>query len=149
MEEAVRSGLIEEIRGYEYVRKEAFYQKSRFDLFLKKTETSGKNESCYIEVKGVTLEIEGTALFPDAPTERGARHIKELADARREGYRAAVIFLVQMDDIKSFAPNKLMDCRFAEALTYAHSEGVEVYSYNCRVSEEEIVINERVKVYMS
>ncbi|MGI6587043.1 MAG: DNA/RNA nuclease SfsA [Lutisporaceae bacterium] len=149
VEEAVRGGLIEEIRGYEYVRKEAFYRQSRFDLLLKKTETSEKNESCYIEVKGVTLEIEGTALFPDAPTERGARHMRELAAARREGYRAAVIFLVQMDDIKVFSPNKLMDCNFAEALSFARSEGVEVYSYNCRVSEGEIVINERVKVYMS
>lgn len=146
VEEAVRGGLIEEIGSYGYVKREAFYQKSRFDLLLKKTEESEKRESCFIEVKGVTLEIEGTALFPDAPTERGARHMKELAAARQEGYRAAVVFLVQMENIKTFTPNKLMDVGFAEALAAAHSEGVEVLSYNCRVSETEIIINERVKV---
>ena len=69
-----------------------------------------------MEVKGVTLEIDGIALFPDAPTERGARHMKELAAARKEGYRAAVIFLVQMGGIKTFSPNKLMDSGFSEAL---------------------------------
>jgi sugar fermentation stimulation protein A len=149
VEEAVRKGLIEELRGYGYVKREAFYQQSRFDLFLRKTEQSEKRESCYIEVKGVTLEIEGTALFPDAPTERGARHMKELAAACREGYRAAVIFLVQMEGIRCFTPNKLMDGHFAEALAAAHDGGVEVLSYNCKVSENEVVINEKVEVYMS
>ncbi|HQL36415.1 MAG TPA: DNA/RNA nuclease SfsA [Bacillota bacterium] len=148
VEEAVRRGLIEEIGAYEYVKREVSYQNSRFDLFLKKHEESGKSESCYIEVKGVTLEEDGVAMFPDAPTERGARHLKELADARKEGYRAAVIFLVQMENIKYFTPNKLMDVGFYEALAYAHSEGVEVLSYNCRVSEKEIVIDERVEVVL-
>jgi len=148
VEEAVRGGLIEEIEGYEYVKREANFGQSRFDLLLKKKEGSGKADSCYMEVKGVTLEIEGTALFPDAPTERGARHMKELAAARKEGYRTAVIFLVQMGDIKCFTPNKLMDVGFSEALAAAHSEGVEVLSYNCRVSEKEIVINERVEVVL-
>ncbi|HPW40661.1 MAG TPA: DNA/RNA nuclease SfsA [Bacillota bacterium] len=148
VEEAVRGGLIGEIGNYEYVKREANFGQSRFDLLLKKTEGSGKADSCYMEVKGVTLEINGTALFPDAPTERGARHMKELAAARKEGYRAVVIFLVQMEGIKCFTPNKLMDSGFAEALADAHSEGVEVLSYNCRVSEKEIVINERVEVVL-
>lgn len=148
VEEAVREKLIEEIGSYEYVKREAFYQRSRFDLILKKTEESEKGESFYIEVKGVTLEIEGTALFPDAPTERGARHMKELTAARREGYRAAVIFLVQMEDIRIFTPNKLMDGEFFEALAAAHSEGVEVLSYNCRVSEKEIVMDKKVEVVL-
>ena len=87
----------------------ASYQNSRFDLFLKKYEESGKSESCYIEVKGVTLEADGVAMFPDAPTERGARHLNELTAARMEGYRAAVIFVVQMERIKHFTPNTPMD----------------------------------------
>ena len=74
--------------------------------------------------------------------------MKELAAARKEGYRAAVIFLVQMGGIKTFSPNKLMDSGFSEALADAHSEGVEVLSYNCRVSEKEIVINEKVDVVL-
>ncbi|HPM00108.1 MAG TPA: DNA/RNA nuclease SfsA [Bacillota bacterium] len=148
VEEAVRGGLIEEIGSYEYVKREANFGQSRFDLLLKKAEGSGNADSCYMEVKGVTLEIDGIALFPDAPTERGARHMKELAAARKEGYRAAVIFLVQMGGIKTFSPNKLMDSGFSEALADAHSEGVEVLSYNCRVSEKEIVINEKVDVVL-
>ena len=148
VEEAVRENLIKEIGSYEYIKREAIYQRSRFDLLLKKTEESEKEESCFIEVKGVTLEIEGTALFPDAPTERGTRHMKELTSARQEGYRAAVIFLVQMENIKTFTPNKLMDGEFSEALAAAHSEGVEVLSYNCRVSEKEIMINEKVEVVL-
>ena len=148
VEEAVRENLIKEIGSYEYIKREAIYQRSRFDLLLKKTEESEKEESCFIEVKGVTLEIEGTALFPDAPTERGTRHMKELISARQEGYRAAVIFLVQMENIKTFTPNKLMDGEFSEALAAAHSEGVEVLSYNCRVSEKEIMINEKVEVVL-
>ncbi|MDD3705225.1 MAG: DNA/RNA nuclease SfsA [Clostridiaceae bacterium] len=148
VEEAVRENLIKEIGSYEYIKREAFYQSSRFDMLLKKTEESEKEESCYIEVKGVTLEIEGTALFPDAPTERGARHMKELTSARQEGYRAAVIFLVQMENIKTFTPNKLMDGDFSKALAAAHSEGVEVLSYSCRISEKEVVMDEKVEVLL-
>ncbi|MHB1393790.1 MAG: DNA/RNA nuclease SfsA [Clostridia bacterium] len=148
VEEAVKSGLTKEIGDYEYVKREEFYQNSRFDLFLKKTEQSGKDGSCYIEVKGVTLEVDGTAMFPDAPTERGARHVKELADAHKEGYRAVIVFLVQMENAKQFIPNKIMDQQFADALAAAHDKGVEVLSYNCRVEENEIVLNERIPVLL-
>lgn len=148
VEEAVRKGMIEEIWDYGYVKREVFYQNSRFDLFLKRDEQSGKDKSCYIEVKGVTLEIDGIAKFPDAPTERGARHLRELAAASQDGFRAAVFFLVQMENVKQFTPNKLMDNQFAEALITAHDNGVEVLSYNCRVSENEIVINEKVSIIL-
>jgi sugar fermentation stimulation protein A len=148
VEEAVRAGLTKEIGDYEYVKREVFYHSSRFDLFLKKTEQSGKEDSCYIEVKGVTLEVDGTAMFPDAPTERGARHVKELADARKEGYRAVIVFLIQMGNVKQFIPNALMDPEFAEALATAHQIGVEVLAYNCRVGENEIVLNESIPVIL-
>jgi sugar fermentation stimulation protein A len=72
--------------------------------------------------------------------------LRELTDACREGYRAAIIFLVQMEGIKHFTPNRLMDPQFAEALAAAHNNGVEVLSYNCRISEHEIVINKKVEV---
>ncbi len=148
VEEAVRTGTIKEIGDYEYVRREVFYRNSRFDLFLKKTEQSEKMDCCYIEVKGVTLEVDGAAMFPDAPTERGARHLKELEDARKEGYRAAIIFLVQMENVKYFTPNKLMDEQFADALTTAYNNGVEVFSYDCRVSEKEIALNEKIPIFL-
>lgn len=146
VEEAVRNNMIESISDYSYVKREVFFQSSRFDLFLKRTEESGKDDSCYIEVKGVTLETDGVAKFPDAPTERGARHLRELTEARREGYRAIIVFLIQMENIRYFTPNKLMDVKFAEALKYAQDNGVEIISYDCRVSESEIIINKEIPV---
>ncbi len=148
VEEAVKAGLTKEIGDYEYVKREVFYQSSRFDLFLKKNEQSGKGDSCYIEVKGVTLEVDGTAMFPDAPTERGARHVRELADAHQEGYRAVIVFLIQMGNVREFKPNTPMDKEFGEALAEAHSKGVEVLAYNCRVEENEILLNERIPVIL-
>jgi sugar fermentation stimulation protein A len=148
VEEAVKAGLMKEIGNYKYVKREVFYQNSRFDIFLKKTEQSEKSDSCFIEVKGVTLEVDDTAMFPDAPTERGARHVKELTDAYKEGYRAVVVFLIQMDNIKSFTPNKLMDRQFYEALADAHDVGVEVLAYSCKVEDQEIVLNKYVPVIL-
>ena len=148
VEEAVRNGLLEDIGRYEYVKREAFYGNSRFDLLLKKNELSGKDESCYIEIKGVTLEVDGVAKFPDAPTERGARHLLELADACLEGYRAAVIFLIQMENVRYFTPNTQMDERFAEALRVAAEKGVEVLAYDCKVSESEITISKKIPVVL-
>lgn len=148
VEEAVRAGITKEIGNYGYVKREVFYQDSRFDLFLKKAEQSEKGDSCYIEVKGVTLEVDGTAMFPDAPTERGARHVRELAAAHSEGYRAIIVFLIQMGNVKQFTPNALMDPEFAEALAFAHNIGVEVLAYSCRVAEDEIVLNESIPVIL-
>lgn len=148
VEEAIKNGMIAELDGYGYIKREVFYQNSRFDLFLKKDEQSGKDKSCYIEVKGVTLEIDGIAKFPDAPTERGARHLRELMAAHLEGYRAAVIFLIQLENVKSFTPNSLMDNQFGEALKAAHDNGVEVLPYNCIVSEKEIVISEKIPLFL-
>lgn len=146
VEEALRNGHIKDIGYYGYIKREAVYQSSRFDLLLKKTEQSGKSDSCYIEVKGVTLEEDGVAMFPDAPTKRGERHLRELIAARNEGYGAAVIFIVQMEYIKYFTPNKLMDPQFAEALEAARNNGVKAFSYNCKVSENEIRINEKIEI---
>jgi sugar fermentation stimulation protein A len=148
VEEAVKNDMIEEIVDYDYVKREVSYQSSRFDLFLKSNEKSNIDDSCFIEVKGVTLEIDQIAKFPDAPTERGARHLRELAAARKEGYRAIILFLVQMESIKHFTPNKLMDVQFAEALKYAHDNGVEILSYDCKLSESEIIVNRKIPVIL-
>jgi len=148
VEEAVKSGLTKEIGNYEYVKREAFYHNSRFDLFLKKHEDSEKHQCCFIEIKGVTLEFDGVAMFPDAPTERGARHVRELADALKEGYRAAIIFLVQMDNIKYFTPNKAMDHEFVQALSEAARSGVEIYAYSCKVEEHEVILQDNIPVVL-
>lgn len=148
VEEAVKAGRIPEFTGYDYVRREAVYHSSRFDLLLKRTEFSEADDSCYIEVKGVTLEVDGIAMFPDAPTERGAKHVRELVQANKEGYRTAILFLVQIENVRHFTPNKLMDPQFSEELKAAYESGVEVLSYNCSVSKKEITIKERIPVLL-
>lgn len=146
VEEAVRLGKIDELEGYSYIKREAVYGNSRFDLLLKKAESSSEKDSCYVEVKGVTLEVNGAAMFPDAPTERGAKHVNELIEARKNGYRAAIIFLIQLEAVNVFSPNRVMDEGFAEALGKAHGNGVEVFAYNCKVTEKEVVLKEKVHI---
>ncbi|MCG0276230.1 MAG: DNA/RNA nuclease SfsA [Thermosediminibacteraceae bacterium] len=122
--------------SYEFVKTEVSYGKSRFDIGL------GKNGEIFyfIEVKGVTLVEKRRAFFPDAPTERGARHMLELAKAKKEGYGAGVFFIVQREDADMFSPNDSMDRNFGEALRIAVKAGVEVFAYNCLVSRDEILL---------
>ena len=105
-------------------------------------------EPKYLEVKGVTLEDNNHAMFPDAPTDRGARHLKELVEAKKRGYGAGVLFLIQMDGVKSFSPNDERDPKFGEALRYAYNNGVDILAYNCNVTNEGIEINEKIKIIL-
>lgn len=125
------------------IKPECVYGNSRFDIYLE-TET-GK---IFVEVKGVTLEKDGTALFPDAPTARGVKHLKELQNAVLDGYKAFVFFVVQMDNISRFEPNKITHPEFAEELKNAQKNGVTVLAYNCTVTPEEIKIQNKVKVVL-
>lgn len=140
-EEAIRSGVIEHIQGYANLRREAVYGNSRFDLLAESPE--GK---CYIEVKGVTLERENIAMFPDAPTERGAKHVNELVAALSEGHRAVLIFVIQLKNVDYFTPNAATDPEFNAAIARALAAGVEIYAYDCVVEEDEVRINSRVPV---
>jgi sugar fermentation stimulation protein A len=101
---------------------------------------------CYIETKSVTLVVDGVGLFPDAPTERGRRHVLELAEAVESGHRTAVIFVVQRPDAKEFSPHYTADPAFGDALRAAVSRGVEVYAYNCRVGRRSIAIHKAIEV---
>ena len=94
----------------------------------------------FIEVKGVTLEEEGLALFPDAPTERGVKHLKELCACVEEGYGAAVIFVVQMEGMRLFTPNARTHPEFAAALKQAARAGVRVLAYGCAVTPATLAI---------
>jgi sugar fermentation stimulation protein A len=136
--EALRVGRLEEFAGYAEVRREVTYGQSRLDLVLEGGPDGGR---CFIEAKSVTLVEEGVALFPDAPTQRGRRHLGELARAKAEGYRAAVVFVVQRDDAIRFSSHYGADPAFGQALREAAQAGVEVYVYKCRVSEREITLN--------
>lgn len=126
---------------YETVRPEVRYGDSRIDFAV---ENGGKRT--YVEVKGVTLEHEGAVYFPDAPTERGTKHLGELKRAVTEGYGAAVLFVVQMDNVRYFSPHTQTDPAFAAALCEAAEAGVEIWAYGCRVTPEAMVIDRPVEV---
>ncbi len=123
------------------IKPEVKYKNSRFDFYV---ET--KKDKIFIEVKGVTLEENNIVLFPDAPTERGVKHINELIECLREGYKAYVIFVIQMKDVEYFTPNSVTHKEFADALKVAHNKGVEILALDCVVEEGFIEIDKKVEV---
>lgn len=131
VEEMVRAGRL--FSDITYMKREKTFGKSRFDLYV---EHGGQKH--YIEVKGVTLEVDGVARFPDAPTERGIKHIHELMEARRQGYLASIIFIIQMKGIKVFEPNRATHPDFAAALLEAAGAGVEILAFDCMVTENSL-----------
>ncbi len=124
-----------------YVKPECKYGNSRFDIYVE-TET----DKIFIEVKGVTLEFDGVVRFPDAPTERGVKHLKELQKAITEGYKAFVMFVVQMDNVQYFEPNRITHPEFADILKEASENGVEILAYQCDVTPESITIKNKILV---
>jgi len=139
--EAITEGRIEEIGMPDFVKREVTYSKSRFDLYYEKDSKKG-----FIEVKGVTLERDGVVLFPDAPTQRGTRHIRELIKAKEEGYEASVLFVIQMKGMNYFTPNDETDPDFAQALKDAHNAGVNILAYECDVKKDEMIIEKKIEV---
>ncbi|MBQ7873634.1 MAG: DNA/RNA nuclease SfsA [Oscillospiraceae bacterium] len=126
------------------IKPETFFDKSRFDFYIE-----DKNEKIFLEVKGVTLNVEGEARFPDAPTERGAKHLYELIEAKKQGYRAMVLFVIAMKGCFSFAANSATDPKFAKALCEAKQAGVEVLAVDCRVSADGIFADKAIPVRFS
>lgn len=133
--EALAQGRIEALRGYRVSRAEARYGNSRVDSLL-----AGPRGPCLLEVKSVTLVVNSIALFPDAPTARGVRHLQALLKARCDGLEAAVLFVVQRADVVAFATNAEADTTFCSLLHCAGSSGVQVLAYRCRVSPYAISI---------
>ena len=130
--EWLRSGGLGEI---EELRPETFHKDSRFDFsFIK------DGRRCFLEVKGVTLENDGVCAFPDAPTQRGARHLRCLAQAAQEGYGAYVLFVIQMADVKYLQPNDVTDPDFGAALREAAQSGVQILAMDCAVTEDSMSI---------
>ena len=125
----------------ENIRPEVRQGDSRFDYSFT---LDGK--TCFLEVKGVTLENDGVCAFPDAPTQRGARHLRGLAKLAEEGYGAYVLFVIQMADVKYLHPNDATDPEFAKALREAAAAGVQVLAMDCRVTEDTMEIRDPVKV---
>ncbi|MGN0623945.1 MAG: DNA/RNA nuclease SfsA [Oscillospiraceae bacterium] len=127
--------------GVVSVRPEYAYGSSRIDFYI---ET--KSERILMEVKGVTLEEDGVVMFPDAPTERGIKHLKELSAAAADGYRACILFVIQMNGVRYFTPNRRTHPQFAEALKQAAESGVEILAYDTVATENSMEINEAVEV---
>lgn len=127
----------------ENLRAETKHGDSRFDFSFTK-----EGRTCFLEVKGVTLENDGVCAFPDAPTERGAKHLRGLTEAAREGYGAYVLFVIQMADVKYLHPNDATDPEFGKALREAAANGVTVLAVDCDVTIEEMKIRNFVPVIL-
>ena len=125
----------------ENVRAETFHGDSRYDFSFTR---NGK--LCFLEVKGVTLETDGVCAFPDAPTQRGAKHLRGLTEAAREGYGAYVLFVIQMADVEYLHPNDDTDPDFGAALREAVANGVTVLAMDCAVTTDSITIRKAVPV---
>ncbi len=125
----------------ESLKAEYTHGDSRFDFsFLQ------DGRRCFLEVKGVTLEEDGVVRFPDAPTERGTKHLKGLAKAAQEGYGAYVLFVIQMEDVQYLEPNEKTDPAFAAALREAEKAGVKILAMDCRVEPGAMVLRKPVEV---
>lgn len=124
------------------LRREIRVGNSRFDIGF----DGPGGQPGYKEVKGVTLEQEGLALFPDAPTQRGLRHLQELTELAAKGHPTAVFFLVQMEDVRSFSPNARTHPAFAEALRAAKEGGVHLYCYRSHVTPRSITLAQPVPI---
>lgn len=140
--EAIASGTIPELQGYDNVRREVVTrQGTRLDLCLE-----GSNGSCFVEVKNVTLAVDGAAAFPDAVSERGTRHLKELMWLRRKGHRGAVVFVIQRTDCRIFRPADEIDSEYGRWLRRAIKAGVEALPYVAHVTPKEIVLKQRLPI---
>ena len=127
------------------VKREVTYSDSRFDFSI--TDESGRIS--FLEVKGCTLEKNGVVMFPDAPTERGVKHVKELIKAKKEGYGAYILILVQMCGVKYFVPNWDTHPAFGEALRVAERNGVVILCYDSIVTSDSITLFKSVPVVLS
>ena len=134
--EALERQSLPPFRAYSKLRREVTFGESRLDLMLE-----GEPGLCYIETKSVTLVVDGVGLFPDAPTTRGAKHMRSLQQAVREGHKAAVVFVIQRSDVEAFATHDAADPDFGQMFRQALSSGVEAFAYKCEVTENSIQLS--------
>lgn len=138
---ALKENKIKGLENLTHLKKEVTYGKSRFDLCFESGTQKG-----FIEVKGVTLENNSISMFPDAPTERGTKHVLEMIHAVKEGYRGVIFFLIQMKGPNIFKLNWQMDKEFSEAIKLASENGVEIIVYDSIVNNDSIEIGQPVKM---
>lgn len=139
--QGLMNNKISEIENVIEGKREVKYGNSRFDIFFKTEDTKG-----FMEVKGVTLEDNGICRFPDAPTDRGAKHVLEMVEAVKEGYMGYIMFLVQMSGPSEFRLNWNMDKKFADAIKFAHENGVTILAYDSIVKDNEILLGKALNI---
>ncbi|MEM2917814.1 MAG: DNA/RNA nuclease SfsA [Candidatus Bathyarchaeia archaeon] len=142
--EALKNGDLPEFLGYTVIKPEHSYGRAKFDFLL----NGFGLKPCLLEIKSCTLVRDGVAMFPDAPTERGARHVLELAKALMDDYRAAVLFVIQRDDAYKFTANDEVDPKFGRALREAYKRGVEVYAYSASFVKDRVWLDGKVEVVL-
>jgi sugar fermentation stimulation protein A len=142
VDEALKAGKIKGLEKYTDIKREKTFGNSRFDFKL----GDEQGNEYYLEVKGVTYEDNGKTAFPDAPTERGRKHLLELVEVLESGRGAGVLFLIQMDTVDYFTPHDDMDKLFGEALRYAQHSGVDIFAYDCKLGDDFITLNKPVDV---
>ena len=143
--EAIATGRLKELQGYNKIQQEVRYGKenSRIDLLL--TDPQGRH--CYVEIKNVTAkDSDGIAIFPDAVTSRGQKHLRELAHITGSAKRAVLFFCVQREDVVAFRPAREIDPVYADYLREAVAAGVEVYAYKAKVSPNQIELEQSIPV---
>ena len=142
VEEALKQRKIEALKKYNIILREKTYGNSRFDFKI----SNEQGEEYYLEVKGVTYEAGGVAMFPDAPTDRGRKHLMELVEVKKSGMGAGVLFLIQLKDVDYFSPYDNMDKAFGEALRIANANEVDIFAYDCSLGEDFITLRDKVEV---
>ncbi len=141
IEEAFNKGALGPFLNFTKLQREVFLGDSRLDILL-----SGPDMNCYIEAKSVTLVDGDTAIFPDAPTLRGTKHINSLLAAVKTGHRGAAVFIIQRDDAKRLIINRHSDPLFSHTLTLAKNNGVEVYAFTSNVSLNGVTMRESIPI---
>ncbi|MDO5715938.1 MAG: DNA/RNA nuclease SfsA [Tissierellia bacterium] len=143
VEEALKKGKIPLDFTPKVIRREYTYGKSRLDFYLE-----GEGKKALMEVKGVTLEQDGIVAFPDAPTLRGLKHIRELEEGLEDGYQSYIVFVIQMNRGKFFVPNHKMQKDFGQELKRAEEKGVKILCYTCLVSPDGIQLKNQIPYYL-
>lgn len=138
---ALKENKIQELKNLRYLKREVTFNNSRFDIYFEDEKQKG-----FIEVKGVTLENNHISMFPDAPTERGAKHVLEMIEAVNQGYKGTIFFLIQMKGPQSFKLNWEMDRKFSEAIKLAYENGVQILAYDSIVNNNSIQIGKSIEV---
>ena len=146
--EALANGKLPQFAEYTQVKPESTYGESRLDFLLQGPSNAGAPGKCYLETKSVTLVESGAALFPDAPTSRGVKHMGSLVKTVEEGNRAAVIFVIQRGDARRFSPHESADPDFAAAFRLALASGVEAYAHTCQVTLREISLAGQIPIHL-